>query len=41
MENVNFLSVCGSEKCDLAQISEAKIIIDSLPQETIPITGEE
>ena len=41
LDNVKFLSVCGSEKCDLAQISEAKIIIDSLPQETIPITGEE
>lgn len=41
MNNVKFLSVCGSEKCDLAQISESKIIIDSLPQKTIPIIDEE
>ena len=41
MDNVKFLSVCGSEKCDLAQISESKIIIDSLPQATIPIPDEE
>ena len=41
MDNVKFLSVCGSEECDLVKISEAKIIIDSLPQETIPIEDEE
>jgi 6-phospho-3-hexuloisomerase len=40
MDNVKFLSVCGSEECDLVEISEAKIIIDTLPQETISIKGQ-
>lgn len=41
MNNVKFLCVCGSEECDLVNVSQAKIIIDSLPQETISIEGQE
>ena len=30
--NVKILSVCGSERCELAYVSDACIVVDSLPQ---------
>ena len=40
LDNVKFLSICGSEDCDLAGISDAKIIIESLPQNCIELEGD-
>ena len=40
LDNVKFLSICGSEDCDLAGISDAKIIIESLPQNCIDLEDD-
>lgn len=40
LDNVKFLSICGSEDCELAGISDAKIIIESLPQKCIDLEDD-
>ena len=40
LDNVKFLSICCSEDCELAGISDAKIIIESLPQKCIDLEDD-
>ena len=41
IDNVKFLAVCGNTDSDLAQKSDAKIVIDSLPQTLINLEDDE